>query len=326
MNVLVVGLGSMGKRRIRLLKTLFNKIQICGVDFNKERRSFCEKEYNISTYSSIEDVFFDERIEVAFICTSPLSHHQIIEKCLEKKMHVFTEINLVSDGYEKNIALAKKNKVTLFLSSTPLYRKEMNYIIEKIQQCDCLVNYSYHVGQYLPDWHPWETFNDFFIGDKRTNGCREIFAIEFPWMIKAFGEIEDVQVVSSKNTQLNIDYHDNYLLLLKHKSGHKGMFAVDVVCREAVRKLEVFGENIFIEWQGTVDSLKCKNINGNIMENIKLYQKVDKIDGYSSNIIENSYLEEIKTFFSIIEGKEISRYTFAEDYQVLKIIDEIEKR
>ncbi|MDE6927475.1 MAG: hypothetical protein K2P06_01985, partial [Muribaculaceae bacterium] len=66
--------------------------------------------------------------------------------------------------------------------------------------------YIYHVGQYLPEWHPWENYQDFFVGDKRTNGCREIMAIEFPWLIETFGEIREVSVLHDKMSHLNIDY------------------------------------------------------------------------------------------------------------------------
>ena len=39
-----------------------------------------------------------------------------------------------------------------------------------------IINIS--LGQYLPDWHPWESYKSFFVSNKKTNGCRELFAIE----------------------------------------------------------------------------------------------------------------------------------------------------
>ena len=40
MKIIVVGLGSMGKRRIRLLKQYFPFVQISGADKNQERREY----------------------------------------------------------------------------------------------------------------------------------------------------------------------------------------------------------------------------------------------------------------------------------------------
>ena len=106
------------------------------------------------------------------------------------------------------MSLAKEVCKTLFLSSTFFYREEIRYIRSKISN-DKKWNYSYHIGQYLPDWHPWESYKDFFLGDKRTNGCREIMAIELPWLTGTFGEVDRVNVLSDKLTGLNIDYKDN---------------------------------------------------------------------------------------------------------------------
>ena len=40
---------------------------------------------------------------VAFVCTSPLSHSAVISECIKKGLHIFTELNLVADGYLENI-------------------------------------------------------------------------------------------------------------------------------------------------------------------------------------------------------------------------------
>lgn len=325
MNVLVVGLGSMGKRRIRILQKYFSDIKIFGVDSSQERREFCQNAYGIEVGSSLDQMILAQCIDCALICTSPLGHADIIKKCLENGIHVFTEINLTLDGYDDNIALANKNGKVLFLSSTPLYRKEIEYIISKTKAAQLPFNYSYHVGQYLPDWHPWEKFKDFFIGDRRTNGCREIFAIEFPWMIQAFGEIDKVQVMAQKVTNLDISFNDSYFVLIKHKNQNQGCFAVDVVCREPVRRLEIYGEELFIEWLGTENSLKSKNFVTNKVESIGLYDDVDKLDEYSKSIIENPYIEELKAFFAEVHGICMARHCFEKDIDVLKTIDFIEE-
>jgi len=324
MNILVIGLGSMGKRRIRLLKNHFPNHKIYGVDTNNERKLFCENEYKIRTFSEIKEAIDQIKIDCTFICTSPLSHSKIISLCLEKSIHVFTELNLVSDGYEKNIALADEKKVVLFLSSTALYRKETQYIMDKVHEDIKPLCYNYHVGQYLPDWHPWEYYKDFFVGDKRTNGCREILAIELPWIIAAFGKLSDIHVVKGKVTSLNIDYDDYYMIQLIHENGSRGNLIVDVICREAVRKLEIFNENIYLEWQGRPDSLKFKNLKTKELELVGLYDEVDILEGYSSTIIENQYLDEIKAFFNQLNGIESSKYTFEDDFYTLEVIDRIE--
>ena len=47
MNVLVIGLGSMGKRRIRLIQELFPEAFIYGVDARQDRREEVSDLYGI---------------------------------------------------------------------------------------------------------------------------------------------------------------------------------------------------------------------------------------------------------------------------------------
>lgn len=322
-NVVVIGLGSMGKRRIRLMKAMKLPVDIIGIDSKQDRCEAVKHEFAIGCYSSLEEAEIHEKIDCAFICTSPLAHADLIHLCLDHGYHVFTEINLVSDRYEENIALAKAKKLTLFLSSTPIYRDEMRKITEEVRTSRSKVSYIYHVGQYLPDWHPWEQYNNFFVGDCRTNGCREIFAIELPWMVRAFGEIESVQVLSNNLTELEIPFQDTYLVQISHANGNKGMFAADVVCRKPVRKLEVYNEDLYIEWEGTPQTLKKQNIEKHCMENMECGTYHNE-PGYSEFVNECAYMNEIQDFFEVVKGKQ-PEYTMEMDVQILRLIDEIEQ-
>lgn len=324
MKAIVIGLGSMGKRRIRLLLEHKN-ITIYGIDSNPERCAEVKEKYGIDSYKSISEAVEDNCFQCAFVCTSPLSHANIIKECLYNNLHVFTEINLVSDGYEENMTLAKEKGLVLFLSSTFLYRKETQAIIEKVKGNQSKINYIYHVGQYLPDWHPWESYNNYFIGNPRTNGCREIMTIDMPWLVTAFGAVKSVQTLKSKNTELNITYNDNYLIMFEHETGAKGVFAVDVVARNPIRHIDVYGESIQLSWNGTADSLMEYNFESKEMLPIKFEDASEHVDGYAAFVTENPYREEIGAFLAQIEnpsGK--PAWDFEKDMELLKVIDKIE--
>ena len=159
MKIVIIGLGSMGKRRMRLLHEIaLNEkydIEILGIDGKEDRRreameQAAELGFEMITYESLNDVIAtDGKIDAAIISTSPLSHAQIINECLNLGLDVFTELNLVTDGYDENMALAKDKGRTLFLSSTHIYRDEMRYITNVVKNTEKRLNYTYHVGQYL---------------------------------------------------------------------------------------------------------------------------------------------------------------------------------
>lgn len=332
MKLIVIGLGSMGKRRITLLSKYFTDISICGVDINTERRLQVGQLFGINTYGDLNKAIYYEKPYAALVCSSPASHGAIILECIRAGLHIFSEINLIQDKYKQIIKEAEQYKVKLFLSSTLLYRKEIEIINEYVSKQKSRVNYRYHVGQYLPDWHPWEDYKNFFASDKRTNGCREIFAIDLPWILKTFGKVKDITVFKDNISTLEVEYPDNYIVVLEHDNGNKGVFIVDIVSRQAVRDFLVYSENLHMSWDGTPKGLYKYNIEKRTTERIETYterietyNKVESDYRYVDKIVENAYLDELTEFINKIIGKPCEeRYTFEDDIYTLQLIDRIE--
>ncbi len=353
MKILIVGLGSMGKRRARLIKGMRPDITLCGVDSTEARRAEAAG-LGIATYESIAAAIADGNtagaansdivgningsasgeaatktaIDAALVCTAPLTHANIITELLTAGLPVFTELNLVEDGYAKNTALAEEKNVPLFLSSTMLYRGETQFIKGEVErfwaQTGKPVRYIYHIGQYLPDWHPWENYKNFFVGDKRTGGVREIFGIDLPWLVDAFGEVASVQVQKDKISALEIDYPDSYLVTLCHKNGTKGVLAVDVVSPKAVRNFECYGEGLHLFWEGNPKALYQFNAETGEKEAVNTYASVEHDSRYSDNIVENAYVDELANFFAVLEQGDAPRWSFAKDKGVIDLIETIE--
>ena len=318
MNVVVIGLGSMGKRRIQLIRRMHPEYPIIGVEEKADRREEAARSFGISCFSSLSEFALDDCC--AFVCTAPLSHSQIITECLERRWHVFTELNLVSDGYEKNIALSEEYRRTLFLSSPFLYREENRYIRAAIST-DKPWNYIYHIGQYLPDWHPWENYRDFFVSDSRTNGCRELLSIELRWLDRSGGSIADAKAVSDKMTELGVPYHDNFMIQLMHEGGNKGVLVVDLVSPVAVRRFEAYAENAYLVWDGTPENLKAFDPITKRLDPVAGREETERRGNYSAFITENMYVNEIKAFFDCVSRGEAAEYGFEQDKRILGIID-----
>jgi predicted dehydrogenase len=324
--MLLFGLGSMGKRRIRIIKKLIPNAEILGIDRNEERCKDVKKEFGIATSSKSENL--SQRMQTdtcAFVCTHPRCHPEIIMNCLRNNMHVFTELNLQKDFYKEIIDMQKNSNKILFQSCTPIFRKEIAYATNLISTSRSKLNYNYHVGQYLPDWHPWENFKDFFVGETKYNACREIFAIELPWLIRAFGSIKELSFVSGKNTNLDIPYNDHYMGFFIHENGNKGHIEVDVISRKPIRMFEVYGEDLHFFWDGKHDGLNNYNIGTKKLENISLYDQIEHDSKYADFIIEDMYIDEVKCFFDCINNEALPPYTIKDDEIVLSIIDKIEK-
>lgn len=321
MTILIVGLGSMGKRRARLAAGLGHKI--IGVDSAVSRQQEASA-LGITPYGSINAALQANTCDAAFVCTAPLSHSVLIDELLDNNLPVFTELNLVDDGYQQLMEKAEKKKLTLFLSNTMLYRSEIGFIREQLAAFTKPVNYVYHIGQYLPDWHPWENYKDFFVGDARSGGVREIFGIELPWLVTCFGAARPVCVQADNISALDLPYADSVFVTLRHENGAKGIIAVDVVSPKPVRNFEVFGEGLHLFWEGNPDSLYQYDLVSKQKKQVQVYQNYTHDTCYSDNVVENAYLEEILNFFQILEGKGTPHWDFARDQQVIALMDQIE--
>ncbi len=324
MNLLIVGLGSMGKRRARLIRQIGPEHTLAGVDLSPARREEAAG-LGVAPYESIGAALAENRFDATFVCTAPLTHAGIIGTLLDAGLPVFTELNLVSDGYDELIEKAAQKGVPLFLSSTMLYRGETQYIKGQVAAFQKPVNYIYHIGQYLPDWHPWENYRDFFVGDKRTGGVREIFGVDLPWLLDAFGPVTDVCAQKDKLSGLAIDYPDSVFATLRHASGAKGMLAVDVVSPKAVRSFEVFGEGLHIFWEGNPRALWRYNAETKEKEFVGTYERFEHDPRYSDNIVENAYVDEITNFFGVLAGRETPHWSFEKDKAVIALIERIEE-
>ena len=110
MDVGVIGLGSMGKRRIRLIKENFPEVNVVGIDNSEERCEEVKSLFDILVFNDSNEFFNRNDFDAVFISTPPLTHSKLINQALNSNLNVFTEINLVNDGSGLIISKLKLSK------------------------------------------------------------------------------------------------------------------------------------------------------------------------------------------------------------------------
>ncbi len=323
-NFLLIGFGSMGKRRARILQEIDPDIKLTVVDSLEERRGQASELGHI-VFADLTDALSVGGYTGALICSAPLTHPKITQKLLAHGLDVFSELNLTDESYPELRELAKKSGLLWFNSNTMLYRKEIRRIIEMKKAFLSPVCYRYHIGQYLPDWHPWESYKNFFVGDKRTGGIREILAIELAWLIEAFGTVEILNVNRARLSALEIEYDDTVLITLRHDDGTIGTLLTDVVSPKPVRDFELFGEGLHLFWEGSPTTLSSYDTDKKEKINISLYENATQLKGYSDNIVEDAYRDELNNFIASLDGTECPKYSYDHNVKVLDTIEIIER-
>src|SRR5437899_355914 len=99
MKFLVVGLGSMGKRRIRNLKQL-GHTDVIGFDTRGDRCKEANEKYQISAFTDISNAL-KENPNAMVISTTPDLHMKYAKVAIKNKVHFFTEASVVQDDMEE---------------------------------------------------------------------------------------------------------------------------------------------------------------------------------------------------------------------------------
>lgn len=214
----------------------------------------------------------------------------------------------------------KEKGVLLFLSSTMLYRRETQYIkqrwLHSASRCIIftILASTCRIGTR------GKTTKTFLWAIARTPaGVREIFGIDLPWLLDAFGDVTHVTVQEDSISDLGLPYPDCVTLLLRHASGAQGVLAADVVSPKAVRNFECFGDGLHLFWEGNPKALyEFKNGDKQFVDT---YTSFEHDNRYSDNIVENAYVDELTNFFACLRGEETSRWSFEQDLAAIRIMD-----
>lgn len=148
MRFLVVGLVSMGKRRIRCLQTL-GVDNIYGFDIRVDRRIEAEEDYSIKTFDDFSKALNETNPDAFIISVPPDIHHQYIQAAIDSKTHFFVEASVVDKDIEKFIGELKGLDIVAAPSATLQFHPAIRMIKDVIQSKELgkVSNIILHSGQ-----------------------------------------------------------------------------------------------------------------------------------------------------------------------------------
>lgn len=322
MRILVIGLGSMGKRRIRNLQKLgYN--DIIGFDTQKIRRNESLKKYKIKIFDNVLDTLSCNP-DAIIISTPPDLHLQYAMLAIKNNIHFFMELNHSSSHVKQIIKKIGKKKIIAAPSCTMRYHPvvlELKKLLKK-KTIGKILQIHHYNGQNLKSWHPWENYKKFFVSKKETGGAKELVPFELNWMIYLFSKIESVSSNVEKISDLDADIDDIYQIHTHFKNGIVGNLIFDVIANPSFRETKLIGD------KGVI---LCDFNKGIIQINTGKKWKTNKIkmgkveSGYTGNTpSEAIYEEEIRTFLLSVKHKQKYPFSLEQDLQILRVLDAIE--
>lgn len=254
MKILLIGLGSIGKRHLANLLSLgYNDVSV--VSRNNPLPAPFE---HLQRFASVEEALAKQAVvstfDTAFVCSPtarhtadllPLLRHQIRNIYLEKP---------VADRWDdiepiRQLAAAYENRIVLGFDlhfDPGLMRVKALMDSGAIGDIVCA---NAQVGQYLPDWRPHEDYKKGTSARIETGGGVMLDLVhEFDYLQWLMGGVATVACQSINTGSLQIQTEEVADVLLKFSGGQTGSIHLDYLQRNLVRNCLITGTAGSIVW------------------------------------------------------------------------------
>ena len=129
LNWAVLGVGVIANEMAQALKKMGKKLYAVGNRTHDKAVAFAEKYGVQKVYDKIEDMFYDNNVDIIYITSPHNTHFNFMKQALENGKHIFVEksITLNSRELDEMIKLAKEKNLILAEAMTiwhmPLYKE-----------------------------------------------------------------------------------------------------------------------------------------------------------------------------------------------------------
>jgi predicted dehydrogenase len=245
-SVLVVGSGSIGRRHLRNLRALgFQRLAACDLD--RARLDPVVAELGIQPFTGFEAALDAARPDLVFVCTPPVSHVSLALRAVRSGAHVFVEKPLSNtlDGVDDLIAEAEAGGRTVQVGYNMRYHPGLGILRQML--ADRVIGrvlwVQAEVGQYLPDWRPWQDYRRSYTASREMGGGAILDAShELDYTMWLFGKPVEVACMAGRVSGLEMNVEDCATLLLRFSDGMQAGVHMDLIQRRYSRTCKLVGE------------------------------------------------------------------------------------
>ena len=307
MQAVVIGYGSIGKRHLENLSSLFKgDILLCT------KQSINEKKFlKIKKITTLNDCI-NEKPDIALITNETNLHVSTAIKLAKIGCHLFIEKPLSNSTKNTQLLLdlVKKQKITTLMGCNLRFHPcliKMKQLLSK-NKIGKIISVSSENCSYLPLWHKNENYTQSYAASDKVSGGIVLTCIhELDYLYWLFGNVDEVFSYTAKLSDLKIQTDDHASIILKFKNGIIGEIHLDYYQKHNSRYCKIIGTKGILYLDFIENSLKHYDYKN------KKWISILSLTKYDSNLM---YIEELSHFLKSILNK---RKTINDIHEAAKV-------
>lgn len=316
-RILIIGLGSIGKRHLRICRELLPAAEIKVL---RHQESSSVPEFSNGCFSTIDQaVAFAPQLAV--IASPATFHLATAEPLAAIGTHILVEKPIADsiDSVMQLLEVSRRHGAILmtgynlrFLPSLQKFRELLvNDAIGRVISVRC------EIGQYLPSWRPDSDYRQGVSARSELGGGALLeLSHEIDYLRWIFGEVDQVNAWVGRQSALDIDVEDTAHLTLTfspREDGRQlvGTLNMDLVRHDTTRLCTAIGEDGSLRWNGLTGVVEKFDVGATAWTDLFRHQ----------NHRDDSYLAEWRHLIDCVRGVSVPLVTGHDGLSVLQIID-----
>lgn len=308
-RILIAGLGSIG---VRHLKNLL-QLGVEDILLLRTKNEPVQEAPHLPIFTNLEEAL--KQKPDAIIISTPTSHHlNIALPAVKAGCHLFMEkpLSHTWEGVETLLSIAKEKKIIGMIGFDMHFDPGLRKVHQLINDGSIgrITSIQAQVGQYLPDWHPWEDYRKGVSARIDTGGGVILDLIhEIDYVTWLLGEAQEVMSMNGHVSNLEIETEDTAAIVIRFKNNAIGTINLDYIQRTLSRSCRIVGEEGTILWDL-------------INQKVSWFLAADKIwheFSYSGFQRNDRFVTEMKHFLDCLQGDNQPEVNLESGSQSLKI-------
>lgn len=328
MKVLIVGLGGIGQRHVRNLRTLMgSEVDILAYRVRRlvhtltdqlsiETATGVEEKYNVRVYTDLDQAL-EQKPAAVFVCNPSSLHISVALKAAQAGCPLFIEKPL-SHNYEQIqdlINLVESQHLVSLVGYQMRFHPGLQRLHSLLQQqaIGRVLAVRAEVGEYLPGWHTYEDYRQMYASQQELGGGVILSQIhELDYVYWLFGLPKRIFALGGHLSSLEINVEDTASILMECVvEGQTVPVHVhqDYVQRPPSRTCQVIGDAGKILVDLRAPTVNVFDSQGNLAE-------TNTFEGFQRNQL---FLDEMQHFLACLQGKRAPLVTVRDGAQSLRM-------